>query len=94
MINEVMVANGVTTAEIPEHGVDPADLEAIAHSKRYFKTKAFASFDDHGSCPRTWKSAHAWCVLDLKEQLHCSQAFSRLSNLVTKKPCQSLKESP
>ena len=68
MINEVMVANGVTTAEIPEHGVDPADLEAIAHSKRYFKTKAFASFDDHGSCPRTWKSAHAWCVLDLKEQ--------------------------
>ena len=69
MIDEVMKANGVTTDEIPrERGVDPTDLQAITHSKRYFKTKAFASFGLHGGCSRSWKSAHAWCVLDLKEQ--------------------------
>ena len=75
MINTVMTANGVTTAEIPrEHGVDPTKTSSISQSKRYFTTKAFASFSAHdrptGSarCTRNWKSAHAWCVLDLKEQ--------------------------
>lgn len=75
VISRVMIVNGVTTAEIPqEHGVNPANIDSIGQSKRYFKTKAFASFGAHsrpGSgaiCSRNWKSAHAWCVLDLKKQ--------------------------
>ena len=76
MIDTVMRQNRVTTAEIPqERGVDPTDIDSISQSKRYFKTKAFASFNAHSRpsgagarCARNWKSAHAWCVLDLKEQ--------------------------
>lgn len=76
MIDTVMRENGVTTAEIPqERGVDPSKIGSIDQSKRYFKTKAFASFNAHKRpsgagpmCSRNWKSAHAWCVLDLKEQ--------------------------
>lgn len=73
VIDEVMSENGVTTQEIPEeHGVDPTDLSSISQSRRYFKTKAFASFGVHSAssrmCTRSWKSAHAWCVLDLKKQ--------------------------
>ena len=76
MIDTVMRQNRVTPAEIPqERGVDPTDIDSISQSKRYFKTKAFASFNAHNQpsgagarCPRNWKSAHAWCVLDLKEQ--------------------------
>ena len=76
MIDTVMRENGVTTAEIPqERGVDPTKISSIDQSKRYFKTKAFASFSAHSQpsgagarCSRNWKSAHAWCVLDLKEQ--------------------------
>lgn len=69
VINEVMTENRVTTQDIPEErGVDPTNLSAISQSKRYFKTKAFASFNAHGMCARSWKSAHAWCVLDLKRQ--------------------------
>lgn len=75
MIDSVMRENGVTPAKIPqERGVDPTDIDSISHSKRYFKTKAFASFNAHSQpfgaarCSRSWKSAHAWCVLDLKEQ--------------------------
>ena len=76
MIDTVMRENGVTPAEIPqERGVDPTKISSIGQSKRYFKTKAFASFSGHSRqsgaglwCSRNWKSAHAWCVLDLKEQ--------------------------
>ena len=78
-----MAENGVTTSEIPEEPrVDPTKVETITQSKRYFKTKAFASFSGHerkegfGLCSRSWKSAHAWCVLDLKKQCiahHLSQ---------------------
>ena len=69
VIDEVMTKYGVTTDQIPlERGVDPTKLEAINQSRRYFKTKAFASFSGHGSCLRSWKSAHAWCVLDLRTQ--------------------------
>lgn len=74
MIGEVMEEKGVRPSEIPqESNIDPTDLVSINQSWRYFKTKAFASFNAHAGnsdrrCPRTWKSAHAWCVLDLKEQ--------------------------
>ena len=76
VINAVMVENGVTTSEIPEEArVDPTKLETISQSRRYFKTKAFASFSgvhakqsSLGLCSRSWKSAHAWCVLDIKKQ--------------------------
>lgn len=76
MIDTVMRENGVTTTQIPqERGVDPTNIDSISQSKRYFKTKAFASFNAHSRssgagawCSRNWKSAHAWCVLDLKEQ--------------------------
>lgn len=76
MIDTVMRENRVTTAEIPqERGVDPTNIDSISQSKRYFKTKAFASFNAHSRpsgagawCSRNWKSAHAWCMLDLKEQ--------------------------
>ena len=76
VIDTVMRQNEVTPAEIPqERGVDPTNIDSISQSKRYFKTKAFASFNAHNRpsgagarCSRNWKSAHAWCVLDLKEQ--------------------------
>ena len=76
IIDTVMVANNVTTSEIPqEPTADPTKSRTIAGSKRYFETKAFASFDNvhekksgFGVCSRSWKSAHAWCVLDLKNQ--------------------------
>ena len=71
IITEVMEEEGLYPDDIPnESGVNPVKLEQIKHSCRYFRCKAFASFDDHEhfGCGHTWKSAHAWCILDLKKQ--------------------------
>ena len=39
-------------------------------SKRFFRVKGFAWFCKHGKpvCSYTWASAHAWCVVDLRNQ--------------------------
>ena len=77
VISEVMENEGLRPEDIPrEHGVNPASLQQIKGSRRYFRCKAFASFDEHvdnsdqddDPCYHSWKSAHAWCVLDLKKQ--------------------------
>ena len=69
VIAEVMREEGLQSADIPqEPEVNPEILEQIRGSKRYFRCKAFASFESHDGCGNSWKSAHAWCVLDLKEQ--------------------------
>ena len=60
-----------------EYDSNPQDIKHIHRSLRYFWCKAFASFGVHNAaeskCGRTWKSAHAWCTLDLKKQCiaHC-----------------------
>ena len=68
IITETMKEKGVRADTIPrEKGLDVNDLEAIRRSLRYYRTKGFASF--FCSCrPRNWKSAHAWCILDLRRQ--------------------------
>ena len=74
IITEVMETEGLHPDDIPsEHGVNPASLQQIKGSRRYYRCKAFASFDEHvdtdpDTCYHSWKSAHAWCVLDLKKQ--------------------------
>lgn len=70
-IREVMKEKGVSTREIPEERRADPKTAVNSGSRRYFRVKGFASFDEHvdpGDCHRTWKSAHAWCVIDLKEQ--------------------------
>ena len=74
IITEVMEEEGLYPDDIPnESGVNPAKLEQVKRSCRYFQCKAFASYDKHVGRQRTWKSAHALCILDLKEQCvtHC-----------------------
>ena len=68
IIEEVMEAKDVTPDEIPiETPFSVSDLERVRReSKRYFHTKAFASY--RCKCNRFWKSAHSWCITDLKVQ--------------------------
>ena len=64
----------ITPSDIPnDFGVNVTNIKEVNKSKRYFRCKGFASFDEHESptesnCDNTWKSQHAWCVLDLKGQ--------------------------
>ena len=68
----------IKTKDIPEDlDVDPSKVKHIMRSttKRYYICKAFAHFDyheyptDHGrQHTKKWKSAHAWCTIDLKMQ--------------------------
>ena len=69
VIVQVMKEESVTPKDIPfeEHVKNPK-IDAIKGSKRYFKCKAFAWFNYHEGCGRSWPSAHSWCILDLKEQ--------------------------
>lgn len=66
--------NKVKPEDIPEDPyTDPSNLQHVRRSNRYFRCKAFASFDSHedptgGGHRKTWKSAHAWCTIDLKQQ--------------------------
>ena len=69
VIETVMKAAGVRVEDIPkeQHFTSPKDVK---NSKRYYKKTGFAQF----SCPkgdRKWPSAHAWCIIDLKEKSIC-----------------------
>ena len=70
IIREVMAENDVDPARVrSEDPIQPSNLDRIRRSRRYFLTKGFANFPRHeGFCGRTWTSAHAWCVIDLKKQ--------------------------
>ena len=69
IIAEVMDKNGLYLGVIPEEfDSNPANLHHVNESLRYFRCKGFGRFDMHDSCSRSWMSAHAWCVLDLKKQ--------------------------
>jgi hypothetical protein len=69
IIGEVMRKNGVNPKDIPkESWVLYLDPQSIRKSLRYYRVKGFAWFLNHGSCFRTWPSAHSWCVMDLKAQ--------------------------
>ena len=74
VIAEVMEEEGVDPNEIPKDShINPSDLQQIKKTDRYFRCKGFVSFNVHitpsgRQCKHTWKSAHAWCVLDLKKQ--------------------------
>jgi len=74
VIAKVMEEKGVLTHFIRrEARTDPGDLEAVKKSRRYFRVKGHANFEEHqksggGYCSHTWHSAHAWCVMDLKGQ--------------------------
>ena len=72
-IAEVMDEKDVLQDDIPkEQPFDPENLGEIKHSKRYFRCKGFAKFDNHQrrdhNCNRRWASGHAWCIMDLREQ--------------------------
>ena len=68
VIEAVMSEKGVTVDEIPtERGFVRSNLPHVRkNSHRYFHTKAFGSYKC--VCNRSWKSAHSWCMTDLKEQ--------------------------
>ena len=73
IIAEVMEEKDVLTDDIPdEQPFDPKHLADIKRSKRYFRCKGFAMFNNHQrqdlSCNRRWASGHAWCIMDLKKQ--------------------------
>ena len=76
-IQEVMEEKNIDPGGIPSerHIRDPSNPGSISGSKRYFRTKAFARFPRHRvkvpGCARTWPSAHAWSVMDLKKQRIC-----------------------
>lgn len=56
IISEVMEDNGLRPEDIPGY-------------HRFWRCKGFASFDSHFGCSRRWKSAHAWCKIDLRDQI-------------------------
>ena len=70
IILEEMKANNVEVEDIPtEPHISPSDLH-LKDSERYYDKEVFALF----ACPEEdnyWKSAHAWGVVDLKEQIIC-----------------------
>ena len=74
VIARVMKEKGVSARLVPrEPKTNPDSVDAVAISRRYFRVKGFARFQRHqkprgGHCGRTWPSAHAWCIMDLKEQ--------------------------
>ena len=68
VIEAVMSEKGVSVEEIPtETAFVRSNLSHIRrNSHRYFHTKAFGSYKC--GCNRSWKSAHSWCMTDLKKQ--------------------------
>ena len=82
VIARIMEEKGVLLHRIrKEPGTDLNDLEAVKTSRRYFRVKGSAWFEEHeepggGTCSRSWRSAHAWCIMDLKEQ-EIAQTFGQ-----------------
>lgn len=66
---KTMAEKAVIAAVMEEMGVNPRDIPRDSHSLRFFKAHGFGSFHSHNVCSRSWKSAHAWCELDLKKQI-------------------------
>ena len=71
-IKTIMEEFGISPKNVPEESeiTSPENPKEITTSKRYFRTKAFAMFECE-PCEREWGSAHAWSVLDLREQRFC-----------------------
>lgn len=76
IIREVMKENKLDPEEIPEE-VYPFDLDVYIEdmkdrknwSKRYFRGHAFSQFKcEETLCDKSWPSAYAWCIIDLKKQ--------------------------
>lgn len=80
VIEAAMREENIETTDIPDDlHIDPSNVRQVRtrDCKRYCICRAFASFDSHAD-PRpikerdnhtnTWKSAHAWCTIDLKRQ--------------------------
>ena len=81
VIARVMEKKGVLSHRIYEEpGTDLDNLDAVKRSRRYFRVKGSAWFEhedpEGGTCSRTWRSAHAWCIMDLKEQ-EIAQTFGQ-----------------
>ena len=74
IISRAMKDERIHPDDIPEDlDVDPSDVQQVLKSNRYFTCKAFASFNTHNDPSgrghtKSWKSAHAWCTIDLKGQ--------------------------
>ena len=74
IISDEMEKWNVKTKDIPEDfDIDPSKAEEVKKSKRYYNCKAFGSFNFHDDPTgkghtKKWKSARAWCTLDLKQQ--------------------------
>ena len=64
----VSLADDTIAAVMEENGVKPKDIP-LSGTLRFFEVKGFASFNSHAGCSRSWKSAHAWCEIDLKKQI-------------------------
>ena len=74
IISKEIKRKNIDPEDIPEDlHVDPSDVQQVLKSNRYFSCTAFASFDTHDDPSgrghvKSWKSAHAWCTIDLKRQ--------------------------
>ena len=74
VISKVMKLQNVDPKDIPEDlHVNPSNVQQVRKSDRYFRCKAFASFNTHvdpsgNGHTKSWKSAHAWCTIDLRRQ--------------------------
>ena len=69
VIKAVMKERGVDPGEIPlESNFIVGNIARLSlQSRRYYRTKGFAHFSC-STCFRSWYSAHAWCVLDLRDE--------------------------
>lgn len=74
IIQQVMEEKGIDPKSVPtEESLECRPRpKRIKKSKRYFLTRSRGVFPQHEDqvpdCHRTWSSAHAWSVMDLKEQ--------------------------
>ena len=72
IISAEMERENIDPEDIPEDiHVDPSNVQQVLKSNRYFSCSAFGSFNTHddpsgGGHMKSWKSAHAWCTIDLK----------------------------
>ena len=73
VIVQVMSEQSIHPIHVPaENFTGPFDnLDNFRGSRRYLRVNGFAWFQQHGKpvCSHRWASVHAWCVVDLRDQV-------------------------
>lgn len=67
IINEAMANKGITTDDVPTENLINRRKQIRKKSKRYITVKGSGKFRCHRH-NKIWKSAHAWCIFDLKTE--------------------------